>query len=315
VRNVNVAFKEAFWFMKMQGISENSRNGEVVVAPGPLITEYLHPTERVLFNPVRDANAVFHLMEAIWMLAGQRDVTWLLPFNSRMQDYTDDGKHQHGAYGHRWRAAFGHDQILDAIAELQENPESRRVVIAMWNPATDQFMPFKDVPCNTHIYFDCRGGALNMTVCNRSNDMIWGAYGANAVHMSILQEVVAWGIQKPVGVYRQMSNNFHIYKSNPCMSYLQQPPWEDYDYYRLGEPAPLFENSETVYDFLSDCEWFVRERHFIPHNKFLREIALPLRELYLARKLGAKDTREQIKALPVCDWTAAFDQWVERREK
>ena len=32
---------------------------------------------------------------------------------------------------------------------------------------------------------------LCMTVCNRSNDMLWGAYGANVVHMSMLQEFVA----------------------------------------------------------------------------------------------------------------------------
>ena len=56
----------------------------------------------------------------------------------------------------------------------------------------------KDLPCNTHVYFSIREGFLDMTVCNRSNDLIWGCCGANAVHMSFLQEYVAtmWGDYK-----------------------------------------------------------------------------------------------------------------------
>ena len=52
-----------------------------------------------------------------------------------------------------------------------------------------------------------------MTVCNRSNDMIWGAYGANAVHMSILMEYVAVAVNAPMGSYYQISDSFHIYEN------------------------------------------------------------------------------------------------------
>ena len=50
----------------------------------------------------------------------------------------------------------------------------------------------EEIPCNTAIYFKVREGKLNMTVSNRSNDVIWGTFGANVVHMSILQEYVAY---------------------------------------------------------------------------------------------------------------------------
>ena len=61
----------------------------------------------------------------------------------------------------------------------------------------------KDLPCNTHVYFSIRDGFLDMTVCNRSNDLIWGCCGANAVHMSYLQEYVAIMCGVDIGFYTQ----------------------------------------------------------------------------------------------------------------
>ena len=51
-----------------------------------------------------------------------------------------------------------------------------------------------------------------MSIVNRSNDMIWGAYGANAVHMSMLLEYMAAMTGFQVGIYYQISNNLHAYK-------------------------------------------------------------------------------------------------------
>ena len=64
---------------------------------------------------------------------------------------------------------------------------------------------------NTNIYFKIRENKLKMTVCCRSNDMLWGAYGVNVVHMSVLQEYMATMIGVEMGEYRQISDSFHIY--------------------------------------------------------------------------------------------------------
>ena len=50
-----------------------------------------------------------------------------------------------------------------------------------------------------------------MTVSNRSNDIIWGTFGANAVHMSMLHEYVASALMLHVGKYTQISDSFHAY--------------------------------------------------------------------------------------------------------
>ena len=62
--NVNQAYEKGVAYLIDEGVKEDSRNGPVVVAPGPVLTRYTHPTQRVLFSPLRDANPFFHIMEA-----------------------------------------------------------------------------------------------------------------------------------------------------------------------------------------------------------------------------------------------------------
>lgn len=213
VRNVNEAFVEGITHLLEVGERRPSRNGTVIVAPHPVITEYLQPTERVLLSPLRRANPFFHLMESLWMLAGRNDVEFVKKFNKRISSYSDDGVYFHGAYGHRWKVAFGTDQISKIIRLLHACPNSRRAVLTMWSSGLDlrdeEYV--LDVPCNTQAYFGINNGKLDMTVTCRSNDAVWGAYGANVVHFSVLQEYVAAGLGVEVGVYRQFSNNFHAY--------------------------------------------------------------------------------------------------------
>lgn len=313
VRNVNHALIEGLWKLRTSGVRENSRNGPVLVMPGPFITQYTHPNERVLFQPLRDANPVFHLMESLWMLAGRADVAFLLPFNGRFSEYAEADGVQHGAYGRRWRSWFGHDQILQIVDRLKHNPEDRRCVLEMWD-ANDNATFKRDVPCNTHAYFDCRGGKLNMTVCNRSNDAVWGAYGANAVHFSILQEVMAHEIGVPVGVYTQFSNNFHAYTEVPQIAALLEGlPTEADCPYTHGQikPTPLLRRGETISDIFMDCEKLV-EGYATFKTKFVKYIAAPLMEAYLNRKQGLHwHLNDSAKH---SDWGVAFQQWAARRD-
>jgi len=313
-RNVNTAFADAWHYLRVSGVKENSRNGPVLVAPGPVVTTYLHPQQRVLFNPQRDANAVFHLMEALWMLAGESDVQWLKQFSSNIATYAEPDGHIHGAYGARWRNWFvdgEYDQLHVIIEMLRRDPTTRQAVLQMWDPGSDLEGDWRDRPCNTAVYFDGRGGRLNMTVTCRSNDILWGCYGANAVHFSVLQEVVAHGADLPLGVYRQFSNNWHAYTGNPMVQqFLDMPPFEEHDYYRESTVAlPLLQPGERYQDFLLDCENLVSS-YSTMKTEFMQRVALPLRDAYLARREGeAINWRE----LPECDWTLAFCDWCNRR--
>lgn len=228
VRNVTAAWKQLPRTLHDAELLE-SRNGPVLVCPEPVATVYTHPTERVLLDPERDAHPFFHLVEALWMLDGRSSASDLTPYVRDFGKYAEEEDGGiHGAYGARWRYLRGSLDQLDAIVEkLASDPNDRQCVLQMWDASFNDDLEgnWRDRPCNTHAYFRLRGTsyhaeapslreyALDMTVCCRSNDMIFGGYGANAVHFSVLQEYMAAKLGVSVGTYTQISNNFHVYVS------------------------------------------------------------------------------------------------------
>jgi hypothetical protein len=219
--HVDDALCQGLQWLADAGVVEETARGPVIVAATPVTTCFVHPMNNASLCPIRDANPFFHLIEALWMLSGQSDARMLDPyikgFSARVAE--KDG-HDHGAYGWRWREAFGLDQIEYIIRMLKEKPDTRQAVLQMWDCSEhdegleDLTGDWNDRPCNTHVYFRIIGGEyLDMTVCNRSNDVIWGAYGANAVHFSFLLQYMASRLGLKANSYYQMSNNFHAYLS------------------------------------------------------------------------------------------------------
>jgi len=306
--NVNDALQNALWWLRVAGVKEDSRNGPVIVAPGPVVTVFKRPWERVLFWPERDANPYFHLMEAMWMLGGRNDVEFISQFSKQIKEYSDDGKIFHGAYGYRWRKLFGHDQLDWAVNHLKADPNSRRCTIGMFSPVHDHFGVTKDIPCNLMVTFDLRNSHLNMTVFNRSNDVIWGLYGANAVHFSYLQEYIALRLRVRVGEYRHFSNNFHMY----------EPHWhllnrvddsEKYAYVKRRVRSIPLQWSQRLDDQLTkflDGE-AVTDPYFC-------NIVVPMRDSWLDRKSGGSGLQPLERMPPGCDWLAAATEWILRRE-
>ena len=314
VKNVNYALHEGFWKLKVAGTKSDSRNGPVARLPGPMVTVYTHPEQRVLFNPDRDANPVFHLMEALWMFAGRNDVKAILPFNKRMEQYAESDGIIWGAYGFRWRFGFhGYDQIVAVRNILRQDPTSRRAVIQMWNPTLDLGINKRDVPCNTTIYFSVRHGRLDMTVCCRSNDILWGAYGANAVHMSMLQELLARDLGLDIGKYTQFSNDFHAYLDVPmAVKFLDLPPEVIDEYMHDAWILPMLGRGETLEQFLFDAQMLFAPSTKMFKANFFKKLAFPLHEAYLARKAGRDWSMPD--DLMHNDWVMGFNQWASRRE-
>ncbi len=325
-RNVNDALPKGLQVLKQCGVRRESRNGAVTVASCPVTTVYLNPEERVLFSWKRDANPFFHLVESVWMMAGRMDVKLPASYAKQIAAFSDDGETLWGAYGYRWRAALGYDQLPIIIEELKRNPESRRCVLQMWDAdATngpkdgvtgDLHMAMaggKDVPCNTHIYFSISpGGRLDMTVCNRSNDIIWGAYGANAVHMSFLQEFVARAVGVPTGTYYQMSNNYHMYDFNAHLAD------EDMNTGMYGgdlKSYPIMEDGADYRTWLEDAEMFLGEglRQGCRHPWFQKVLWPVVNAHATFRKKDYEGALEIISQCAAPDWELACRGWLLRR--
>lgn len=321
--SVNEALSSALRYMEHCGIEESSRNGFVLVAPEPVITEYRNPMNRVVFSPLRNANPFFHLMEALWMLDGRNDLAWPMFFNKRFAEYSDDGEIIHGAYGYRWRNWFERDQLKQIVEHLKLHPNSRRAVLTMWDGSADLGCSSKDVPCNTQVYFDLRQGDLNMTVCCRSNDLWWGAYGANVVHFSILQEYLAAWLAVPIGVYRQFSNNFHLYTEviakedlikiavdvDAHDNYSSVPgSCQPHSLRCWNTPMELWDHDLRM--FLLDPYGDVNYQH-----NFFNDVAAPMYAAWYDRKNGTSSGILSAQAIGVPDWRVACVEWIVRADR
>lgn len=242
-RNVATALPIGVDYLLRHGVEEKSRNGPVLVAPGPVTTVYTRPQECVLFSPVRDSNPFFTLIESIYMLAGRSDAEFLThyirDFGERFAEPDGD---IHGGYGRRWRSHFGYDQLAVCIEKLRRDPRDRQAVIQMWDAtasnkfhggADDLRGNWRDRPCNLMINLRVRdrpppvtdensaaqeladvmgtNPVLDMMTTSRSHDILYGAYGANSVHFALLQQYLAAIIGVEVGTLTMISWNYHMY--------------------------------------------------------------------------------------------------------
>lgn len=222
-------------------LTADSRNGRVIRAPALFTTSYHPDFVPVMLSPTRDANPFLHYVEAFYFLCGRNDVALMKYFAQQMGEYSDDGLTLWGSYGYRWMQHFDHDQVDAIVHELRKNPGSRRCVLQMWDGHQDLQRAIKgglDVPCNHVASFDTAGGKLNMTVTNRSNDMIWGTYGANMVHFNILLNFVAHAVGLPKGYYHQVSSNTHVYTDFPITQRFLNPDSSLRESYR-NEIVPI----------------------------------------------------------------------------
>lgn len=338
-RNVNDIYAQARKLIREVGVASTSRAGDVLVAPYPVMSIYARPCERVLWCAARDANPFFHLMESIWMLAGRDDAAFL---NRYVRDFGDRfaeaGGRLHGAYGARWRWHWEYDQLRIVVERLRRDPSDRRVVIAMWDPdhdlhsrdqwtddggREDEYSEPRDLPCNTQLYprvrHDGETMVLDLTVLCRSNDVIWGAYGANAVHFSFLQEYLAAAIGVAVGTMYQLSNNWHGYVPVLDRTEPTTPGVDLYTNTYEATPRPMVTLPEL---FVRDCETFCDDPLLEQDssdrygNDWFREVATPMARAAAARREGdVAEAARLADTVAAPDWRLAAQRWLARRTK
>ncbi len=334
--NVNDAFHQGVQMLLDEQDHDRgtSRAGDVIEF-GPVTTVYQKPCQRVLWDANRDCNPFFHLFESIWMLAGMNDVAFLADYNKRMATFSDDGQVFHGAYGHRWRHWFGFDQIDEAVKQLIADPKSRRVMITMWSPNGDMIQAdggagggsSKDLPCNLMIKLEIRKGELNMIVFNRSNDLIWGAYGANAVHFSMFQEYMAGRLGVAVGRYWQVSGNYHAYtKIWDELRMRTDEPSElgmvDHyvdNYPQRARVVPLVVDPVFIDNDILAFMDATNGQNVVPtdsgNNPFFEQVLYPLDDIWTLWRCKdrARAMVEIHKLDQSIDWVLACRLWMERR--
>lgn len=174
-----------------------------------------NPIQRWVLSRQPGINPAFAIAELFWILAGRNDLRSLRYWNSVYSKYAGSEDRLHGAYGYRLRRHFGNDQLERALTALQSNPDSRQIVLSMWDfqadfPNVDGSPVSKDVPCNVCSLLKVRGGRLEWMQVMRSNDLFLGT-PYNFIQFTTLQEVMAGWLGLEVGSYYHLSDSLHVY--------------------------------------------------------------------------------------------------------
>jgi thymidylate synthase len=342
-RNAHDALIMGLIHLQQEGVAAKSRNGDVVRSPCPVTTVYERPRERVVLHSWRDANPFFHLYESLWMLTGRSDVAPLVKYVKRMSEFSDDGIYLNAAYGSRWRSGLKGDQLLEIISRLRADRTTRRCVLQIWDANQDlwcedemnglnSWQPYhgKDAACNLSVVFGVRGKRLDATLFCRSNDIVWGAYGANAVHFSFLQEYVAAHAGLDVGTLTQVSVDWHGYINTlhgllkrfqidePGYGPFFYGPSPDNPYKRL-KVHDMVSTPREVWD--NECYAIVTEDGRAPglrrsdfDEPFFGDVALPMIRSHDAHVDGDREGAIYMaQAVAAPDWRAAAVQWLQRR--
>ncbi|CAM5322838.1 thymidylate synthase [Streptomyces abikoensis] len=194
-----------------------AKNGDKVSPRGMATREVLNVTMRLTqprarllcAPPARIINPAFAVAETVWYLSGT-DAPWIHEFNGQLRHYADDGVLK-GAYGPRMRNWAGRvDQLQRVVEILRDDPDSRRALIQLYDPAQDA-AGHKDVPCTLGFRFHLRAGRLHMTTSMRGQD-VWIGMPYDLFFYTTLHELVAGWLDAELGEYHHQVGSLHIYE-------------------------------------------------------------------------------------------------------
>ena len=111
-------------------------------------------------------------IELLWFLRGESNVRWLQASGVKIWDaWADENGDLGPVYGVQWRSwpnssvaiAAGQDSTIDQIAkvvaQIKQNPDSRRHIVTAWNPAEVDNMALP--PCHALFQFYVADGKLS----------------------------------------------------------------------------------------------------------------------------------------------------------
>lgn len=206
------------------------------------------PRNRWVLSRQPGINPAFAIAEIFWILAGRDDARFITFWNSKYSEYAGTDTHLHGAYGYRLRQQFGLDQLERAFLALQSSPDSRQIVLSIWDgrsdlPSADGSPVSRDVPCNICSLLKIRNGRLEWTQVMRSNDLFLGT-PYNFIQFTTLQEVLAGWLDVELGSYFHLSDSLHAYETyegtRERFSIADQPA-QVANSDRLGLPKSVFD--------------------------------------------------------------------------
>ncbi|HOB99449.1 MAG TPA: thymidylate synthase [Verrucomicrobiota bacterium] len=186
------------------------------------------------------------LYELLWFLRGDTNVRWL---KERGVSIWDEWADSHGSLGRiygaqwcDWRTPDGRSihQIDQVIAQLRQNPESRRLVVSAWNPGELDRMALP--PCHALFQFFVQDGTLSCQLYQRSADLFLGV-PFNIASYSLLTLMIAQVCGLEPGTFIHTFGDLHLYTNHLDQARLQLT--------RQPRPLPAMKLNPAVKDIHS----------------------------------------------------------------
>lgn len=155
--------------------------------------------------------------ELLWFLKGDTNVKYLQENGVRIwNEWADENGDLGHIYGYQWRSwpdyNGGHiDQIKEAIHTIQNNPDSRRIIVSAWNVAD---LPQMNLPpCHAFFQFYVANGKLSLQLYQRSADIFLGV-PFNIASYALLLMMVAQVTGLEAGDFVHTLGDAHIYNNH-----------------------------------------------------------------------------------------------------
>jgi thymidylate synthase len=181
------------------------------------------------------AKSIIH--ELLWFLKGETNIAYLREHNVNIwNEWADDEGELGPIYGYQWRSwptPDGRviDQIQQIIEQLNNTPNSRRMIVSAWNVADlpdESISPQQNVangkmalaPCHAFFQFYVADGKLSCQLYQRSCDTFLGV-PFNIASYALLTHIVAQQCNLQVGDFIWTGGDVHLYLNHLEQAKLQ----------------------------------------------------------------------------------------------
>ncbi len=162
--------------------------------------------------------------ELLWFLQGDTNVKYLQDNGVRIWNEwaREDGDLGH-IYGYQWRSWPDYnggtiDQITQAVNDIKNNPDSRRIIVSAWNVADLPNMALP--PCHAFFQFYVADGKLSLQLYQRSADTFLGV-PFNIASYALLTMMMAQVCGLQPGEFVHTLGDTHIYLNHLEQANLQ----------------------------------------------------------------------------------------------
>lgn len=170
------------------------------------------------------------IYELLWFLQGDTNIRYLKEHGVSIWDeWADEQGNLGPVYGKQWRSWEGAngktiDQISEALHQIKNNPDSRRIIVSAWNVAELPEMAL--MPCHALFQFYVtpgvtgRKGKLSCQLYQRSADVFLGV-PFNIASYALLTMMMAQVCDLEPGEFIHTFGDVHLYSNHIEQAKLQ----------------------------------------------------------------------------------------------